>query len=78
MRKTTSRLRGAVQLFNHTYLVLYTGKTLDTVSQGEAEEQFSYLEQDLELFTAASYCAELVDRLTPVSYTHLILPSPEN
>lgn len=65
VRKTTSRLRGAVQLFNHTQLVLYTGKTLDTVTQGEAEEQFSYLEQDLELFTAASYCAELVDRLTP-------------
>ncbi|MFY9139541.1 MAG: DNA repair protein RecO [Thermacetogeniaceae bacterium] len=65
VRKTTSRLRGAVQLFTHTYLVLYTGKSLDTVSQGEAEEQFSYLEQDLELFAAASYCAELVDRLTP-------------
>ena len=65
VRKTTSRLRGAVQLFNHAHLVLYTGKSLDTVSQGEAEEQFSYLEQDLELFAAASYCAELVDRLTP-------------
>lgn len=65
VRKTTSRLRGAVQLFNHTHLVLYSGKSLDTISQGEAEEQFSYLEQDLERFTTASYCAELVERLTP-------------
>lgn len=65
VRKTTSRLRGAVQLFSHTRLVLYGGRSLDTVSQGEAEEDFSYLEQDLERFATASYCAELVDRLTP-------------
>lgn len=64
VRKTTSRLRGAVQLFSHTHLVLYSGRSLDTVSQGDAEEQFSYLEQDLERFSTASYCAELIDRLT--------------
>mgnify|MGYP001212216849 CR=1 FL=1 len=64
VRKTTSRLRGAVQLFSHTHLVLYGGRSMDTVSQGDAEEQFSYLEQDLERFSTASYCAELVDRLT--------------
>ena len=65
VRKTTSRLRGSVQLFSHTRLVLYTGRSLDTISQGEAENEFSYLEQDLERFTTASYCAELVERLTP-------------
>lgn len=65
VRKTTSRLRGAVQLFSHTRLVLYSGRSLDTVSQGDAEDDFAYLEQDLERFTTASYCAELVDRLTP-------------
>lgn len=65
VRKTTSRLRGAVQLFSHTRIVLYSGRSLDTVTQGDAEEDFAYLEQDLERFTTASYCAELVDRLTP-------------
>lgn len=65
VRKTTSRLRGAVQLFSHTRLVLYSGRSLDTVSQGEAEDEFSYLERDLECFATASYCAELVSRLTP-------------
>lgn len=64
VRKPTSRLRGAVQLFSHTHLVLYKGKTLDTVTQGEATEDFSFLQDDLERLTAASYCAELVERLT--------------
>lgn len=64
VRKPSSRLRGAVQLFSHTNLVLYTGKSLDNISQGEAEESFSYLEGDLDRLATASYCAELVDRLT--------------
>jgi DNA repair protein RecO (recombination protein O) len=67
VRKTKSRLRGAVQLFSHTSLVLYAGRNLDTVSQGEAEEEFCYLQKDVERFTTASYCAELVDRLTEES-----------
>lgn len=64
VRKPTSRLRGAVQLFSHTHLVLYTGKSLDTITQGEAEETFSFLQHDLERLAVASSCAELVDRLT--------------
>ncbi len=64
VRKPTSRLRGAVQLFSHTHLVLYTGKSLDIVTQGEAEETFSFLQHDLARLAAASCCAELVDRLT--------------
>lgn len=63
VRKPTSRLRGAVQLFSHTHLVLYAGKSLDTISQGEAEETFSFLQDDLILFTTASHCVELVDCL---------------
>lgn len=70
VRKPKSRLRGAVQLFSHTRLVLYTGKSLDTISQGEAEEEFLYLERDLERFATASYCAELVDRLTAANQPH--------
>jgi len=64
VRKPTSRLRGAVQLFSHTHLVLYTGKNLDTVTQGEADEDFSFLQDDLDRLATASYCAELVERLT--------------
>jgi DNA repair protein RecO (recombination protein O) len=64
VRKPTSRLRGAVQLFSHTHLVLYGGKTLDTITQGDSDETFSFIEQDLDRLAAASCFAELVDRLT--------------
>ncbi|HHW41197.1 MAG TPA: DNA repair protein RecO [Syntrophomonadaceae bacterium] len=64
VRKPTSRLRGAVQLFSHTHLVLYKGKNLDTVTQGETDEDFSFLQDDLDRLATASYCAELVERLT--------------
>jgi DNA repair protein RecO (recombination protein O) len=64
VRKPSSRLRGAVQLFSHTHLVLYGGKALDTITQGDSDETFGFIEQDLDRLTAASCCAELVDRLT--------------
>jgi DNA repair protein RecO (recombination protein O) len=64
VRKPSSRLRGAVQLFSHTHLVLYAGRTLDTVTQGEAEETFGFIEDDLDWLAAASSFTELVDRLT--------------
>jgi DNA repair protein RecO (recombination protein O) len=64
VRKPSSRLRGAVQLFSHTHLVIYGGKTLDTITQGDSDETFSYIEQDLDRLAAASCFAELVDRLT--------------
>jgi DNA repair protein RecO (recombination protein O) len=64
VRKPSSRLRGAVQLFSHTHLVLYGGKTLDTITQGDSDETFSFIEQDLDKLAAASCFAELVDRLT--------------
>ena len=47
VRKPSSRLRGAVQLFSHSHLVIYSGKNLDTISQGDADENFSFIEQDL-------------------------------
>ncbi|MGD0153664.1 MAG: DNA repair protein RecO [Thermacetogeniaceae bacterium] len=64
VRKPSSRLRGAVQLFSHTHLVLYAGKTLDTITQGDADETFGFIEQDLDRLAAASCFAELIDRLT--------------
>lgn len=64
VRKPSSRLRGAVQLFSHTHLVLYAGRTLDTVTQGDADETFGFVERDLDRLAAASCFAEAVDRLT--------------
>jgi DNA repair protein RecO (recombination protein O) len=64
VRKPSSRLRGAVQLFSHAHFVLYEGKTLDTVTQGDADETFGFIEQDLDRLAAASSFVELADRLT--------------
>ena len=47
-----------------THLVLYSGKNLDTITQGDADENFGFIEQDLDRLAAASCFAELVDRLT--------------
>lgn len=63
--KPSSRKRGAVQLFTHTKFLIYRGRELDSVSQCEGVEMFSFLRGDLEKIGYASYLAELMDALTP-------------
>lgn len=63
--KPSSRKRGAVQLFTYTKFLLHRGRELDSVSQCEGVEMFSYLMGDLEKISHASYLAELVDALAP-------------
>lgn len=63
--KPSSRKRGAVQLFSYTNFLLHRGRELDSVSQCEGVEMFSFLRGDLEKISYASYLAELVDALTP-------------
>lgn len=63
--KPSSRKRGAVQPFTFTKFLLYRGRELDSVSQCEGVEMFSFLREDLEKISYASYLAELVDALTP-------------
>ncbi|MDD2443106.1 MAG: DNA repair protein RecO [Desulfotomaculaceae bacterium] len=63
--KPTSRKRGAVQPFTLTRFLIYRGRELDSVSQCEGVEMFSFLKGNLEMIGYASYLAELVDALTP-------------
>lgn len=63
--KPSSRKRGAVQPFTFTKFLIHRGRELDSVSQCEALEMFSFLGADLEKIAYASYMAELVDSLTP-------------
>jgi DNA repair protein RecO (recombination protein O) len=63
VRKPTSRKRGGVQLFTHGNFLLYTGKTLDYITQCESKNSFAKLVRELELFAHASYLAEIVDGL---------------
>lgn len=63
--KPSSRKRGAVQSFTYTNFLIHRGRELDSVSQCEGVEMFSFLWGDLKKISYASYLAELVDALTP-------------
>ncbi|ATW27323.1 DNA repair protein RecO [Candidatus Formimonas warabiya] len=65
VRKPTSRLRGGVQMFSHSRMLLYRGRSLDTVSQAETVEAFGGLQDDLLRLIYASYLAELLDGAVP-------------
>lgn len=65
VRKPVSRLRGGVQMFAHSRLLLYRGKTLDTVSQSENIEAFGGLQNDLNKLVYASYLMELLESAVP-------------
>lgn len=65
VRKSVSRLRGGVQMFAHSQLLLYRGKTLDTVSQSESIEAFGGLQDDLVKLVYASYLVELLEIAVP-------------
>jgi DNA repair protein RecO (recombination protein O) len=65
VRKPVSRLRGGVQMFAHSKLLLYRGRSLATVSQAENIESFGSLQEDLVKLVYASYLAELLDIAVP-------------
>jgi len=65
VRKATSRLRGGVQPFSHTRLLLFRGKNLDTVSQSETIDAYPRLHQDLTLLAAVSCLADLLEAALP-------------
>ncbi len=61
--KTKSKLASSVQLFTRGDFLLYMGKTLATVSQGEIRESFHSLRYDLFNYAYGQYFCELVGRL---------------
>ncbi len=63
--KPSSRKRGFVQLFTYTRFLLHRGRELDSVSQCEGIEMFSYIRDNLDQISYASYLAELVEALIP-------------
>lgn len=65
VRKTSSMLRGGVQVFTMNDMLLYKGRNLDTVTQSQCIETFAPLQEDLASVAAANYWSELIDSLTP-------------
>lgn len=65
VRKPTSSLRAGVQVFTHNDMLLYKGRSLDTVTQSQCLEAFTPLHEDIQGMTAAAYWSELLEALTP-------------
>ena len=64
VRKTTSRFGGRLEPFTHVDLVLYEGRSLDTITQVSVIEAFPHLRGDLERILAAGTMVEVVDAVT--------------
>ncbi len=65
VRKSSSKLRGGVQVFSHNDMLLYHGRNLDTVTQSQCIEAFTPLQESLPALAAANYWSELLDSLVP-------------
>lgn len=65
VRRSRSKLRGATQPLTYADLVLYQGKSMDTVTQCEIKEMFVALREDLYRWAYAVYMVELLDAMVP-------------
>lgn len=62
-RRPRSRLLALTQPFVHARYLLFSGRTLDTLSQGEIIDSFQSIRDDLDQLAYASYYCESVDQL---------------
>ncbi len=69
-RRMTSRLGGHVDVLNRVRLGLAHGRTIDVVTNAEAQETFGVLKGDLERLAPGMYLAELTDALLPELSPH--------
>ena len=65
-RRTRNRLLGPTQIFTHGRYLIFEGKSIDTLSQGEIINSNQPLRDDLEKMAAAMYLCELVDVMVEV------------
>ena len=61
VRKTTSRIGGRLEHYVHVELVVYEGRSLDTITQVETVEAFPALRSDLASLMVAAVMVEGVD-----------------
>ncbi len=60
-RRTRNRLLGSTQVFTLGRYLIFEGKSLDILSQGEIINSFQSLREDLDKMAASMYVCELVD-----------------
>lgn len=63
-RRIRNRLMGVSAPFVHMRALIFEGKSLDTLSQGELIHSFIDIREDLEKMAYAAYMAEVVDQMT--------------
>jgi DNA repair protein RecO (recombination protein O) len=63
-RRTTSRLAGATEPLMFLRALVAVGMNLDVLTQCEIRESFPGVRGDFGLFLRATYCCELLDKLT--------------
>lgn len=63
-RRIRNRLMGCTQVFTLGRYLIFEGKNLDTLSQGEIMTSFQSIRDDLEKMAGAMYVTELVDVFT--------------
>jgi DNA repair protein RecO (recombination protein O) len=63
IRKTTSRFGARLEPFTHVSLLLYRGRSLDTVTQAEIVSAFRPLRGNFELIAAGEAMLEAVDKV---------------
>ncbi|MBU4489067.1 MAG: DNA repair protein RecO [Actinobacteria bacterium] len=70
VRKTTSRFGARLEPMTMARMLLYVGRSMDTVKQVEIETSFHEVREDLDLFLHASAMVELVDGITQEHEPH--------
>jgi len=65
IRRTTSRKKGSLELFNYSRMLLIKGKNMDLIADTEIKNDFSAWRKDLKRVGVAYHLSEVVERLTP-------------
>src|SRR4051794_4601752 len=64
VRKTKSRFGGRLEPFTNVSLMIYAGRSLDTITSADILTSFREVRGDYARLTAAAAMAELVDKIT--------------
>ncbi len=62
VRKNQSKLKGHLELFLHSYLLVAPSKNLDIITGAETIERFPRLHQQIPYLATAYYLAEIIDK----------------
>ena len=65
IRKTKSRFGARLEPFTRVQLLIYRGRSLDTITQADIIDSFDAVRRDYTRLTSASAMAEIVEKITP-------------